>query len=117
MRPKNQINKELATGEIEIIAKKLAILSKAKTPPFTIDNEIIPASEERRLKYRYLDLRHERMKQNTINRHKIIKFCRDFLDQHGFIEIETPILTKGTPEGAREYIVPSRLYPGKLPAF
>lgn len=113
-RPKNQINKELSTGEVEVVAKKLIILSEAKTPPFTIDNEIVPASEELRLKYRYLDLRHERLKKNIIQRYKIIKFCRDFLDQKGFIEIETPILTKGTPEGAREYIVPSRLYPGKF---
>ncbi len=114
LRPKNQINKNLATGEIEIAAKKLIILSEAKATPFTIDNEIISAKEEIRLKYRYLDLRHERMKKNIIKRYEIIKFCRNFFDEQGFIEVETPILTKGTPEGAREYIVPSRLYPGKF---
>lgn len=113
-RPKNQINKDLPTGTIEIVAKKLGILSEAKTPPFTIDNEIIPAGEELRLKYRYLDLRHERMKKNIILRHRVIKFLRDYLDKKDFLEIETPILTKGTPEGAREFIVPSRLYPGKF---
>ncbi len=113
-RPKNQINKDLPTGKVEIAAKKLTILSKAKTPPFTIDNEIIPAGEELRLKYRYLDLRHERMKKNLILRHRLIKFCRDFLDQKGFLEIETPYITKGTPEGAREFVIPSRLYPGKF---
>ena len=113
-RPKNQINKNLATGKIEILAKKLTILNKAKTPPFEIDNESLKANEELRLKYRYLDLRHERMKNNLILRHQIIKAIRDYLDKIGFLEIETPILTKGTPEGAREFIVPSRLYPGKF---
>jgi aspartyl-tRNA synthetase len=113
-RPKNQINKDLPTGTVEVAAKKLIILSEAKTPPFTIDNEIIPASEELRLKYRYLDLRHQRMKNNLILRYRVIKFLRDFLDEKEFLEIETPILTKGTPEGAREFIVPSRLYPGKF---
>ncbi len=113
-RPKNQVNKNLATGAVEITAKKLVILSEAKTPPFEIDNETLQANEELRLKYRYLDLRHQRMKNNIVLRAKIIKFFREFLDKNGFLEIETPILTKGTPEGAREYIVPSRLYPGKF---
>lgn len=113
-RPKNQINKDLLTGTVEVAAKKIIILSEAKAPPFTIDNEIIPASEEMRLKYRYLDLRHERMKNNLILRHQVIKFLRDYLDKKEFLEIETPMLTKGTPEGAREFIVPSRLYPGKF---
>ncbi len=113
-RPKNQINKNLSTGAIEITAKKLTILSEAKTPPFEIDNETLRANEELRLKYRYLDLRHERMKNNLILRTKVIKFFRKYLDKEGFLEIETPILTKGTPEGAREYIIPSRLEPGKF---
>jgi len=113
-RPKSQINRDLITGTVEISARKLKILAEAKTAPFTIDNEIISAKEDLRLKYRYLDLRHERMKQNLILRHRVIKFFRDFLDKKDFLEIETPILTKGTPEGAREFIIPSRLYPGKF---
>ena len=113
-RPKNQINKNLPTGAIEILAKKLTILAEAKTPPFTIDNEIISASEELRLKYRYLDLRHERVKNNLLLRHRIIKSLRDYLNEQEFLEVETPILTKGTPEGAREFVVPSRLYPGQF---
>ncbi|MDD2646906.1 MAG: aspartate--tRNA ligase [Patescibacteria group bacterium] len=113
-RPKNQINQEMLTGSIEILAKKLTILSEAKTPPFTIDNEIIAANEELRLKYRYLDLRHERVKNNLILRSQVCQFFRDYLNREGFLEVETPILTKGTPEGAREFAVPSRLYPGKF---
>jgi aspartyl-tRNA synthetase len=113
-RAEKQINKELPLGSLEIEAKSLAILNEAKTPPFEIDNEERRANEELRLKYRYLDLRHERMKNNLILRHKTITFIRDFLNKKGFLEIETPILTKGTPEGAREYIVPSRLEPGKF---
>ena len=113
-RPKNQINEEMITGTIEILAKKLIILAEAKTPPFTIDNEIIAANEELRLKYRYLDLRHDRVRKNMMLRCEVIKFFRDYLAKEGFLEIETPILTKGTPEGAREFVVPSRLYPGKF---
>ncbi len=113
-RPIKQVNKNFPTGSVEILAKKLTILNRAKTPPFEINNENKQTSEELRLKYRYLDLRHERMKNNLILRHKTIKFIRDYLDQQEFLEIETPILTKGTPEGAREFIVPSRLYPGKF---
>lgn len=113
-RAEKQINKELPLGSLEIEAKSLKILNEAKTPPFEIDNEERRANEELRLKYRYLDLRHERMKNNLILRHKTITFIRDFLNKKGFLEIETPILTKGTPEGAREYIVPSRLEPGKF---
>ncbi|MBL7054044.1 aspartate--tRNA ligase [Patescibacteria group bacterium] len=113
-RPLNQINKNIVCGEIEVLAKKITILSKAKTPVFEINNEKLQANEEMRLKYRYLDLRHERMKDNLVLRHKITKTIRDFLDKEDFLEVETPILTKGTPEGAREYIVPSRLYPGEF---
>jgi len=113
-RPTNQVNAEMPTGTIEILAKKLTVLSEAKTPPFTIDNEIISASEELRLKYRYLDLRHERVKRNIMLRCEAIKFFRDFLTAKDFLEIETPILTKGTPEGAREFMIPSRLYPGQF---
>ncbi|MDA2922045.1 aspartate--tRNA ligase [Patescibacteria group bacterium AH-259-L07] len=113
-RPKDQINEKLATGEIEVLVKRLTILNPSKTPPFEIDNETLQANEELRLQYRYLDLRHERMRQNVVLRHKIIIFIRNYLDKAGFLEIETPILTKGTPEGAREFVVPSRLYPGEF---
>lgn len=113
-RAEKQINPDIPLGDIEVEAKSLEILNEAKTPPFEIASEERQANEELRLKYRYLDLRHERMKNNLILRHKVITFMRDFLNKRGFLEIETPILTKGTPEGAREYVVPSRLYPGKF---
>lgn len=115
-RPKGMINKELATGAVELKAEKLEILSKAKTPPFEItgDKKI---SEEMRMKYRYLDLRRQRMKQNIIFRHKVVKLIRDYLDKKGFLEIETPILTKSTPEGARDFLVPSRMHQGEFYAL
>ncbi len=113
-RPVGQIKKEQPTGAVEIMAKSVTILSESETPPFEIDNEILQANEELRLKYRYLDLRHERMKKNIIIRDKVFKYFRDYLSQNGFLEIETPILCKGTPEGAREYLVPSRVYPGQF---
>ncbi len=112
-RPDNMINTNLDTGEIEVYASQLKIFSEAKTPPFEIDAEHI-SNEELRLKHRYLDLRREKMKSNVIVRHKVIKFMRDFFDERDFLEIETPILIKGTPEGSREYIVPSRIYPGNF---
>jgi len=108
------INPSISTGKIEVLAKSFRILNKSKTPPFIIDREDLEVNEELRLKYRYLDLRKERMKNNLLMRHKIIKFLRDFMNEKGFLEVETPILTKGTPEGAREYLVPSRLHPGKF---
>jgi aspartyl-tRNA synthetase len=104
-------NEKMKTGEIEVLISGIDILNKAKTPPFEIDQEK-DVSEELRLKYRYLDLRRERMKNNIVMRHKIIKMIRDIMDSKDFIEVETPILIKGTPEGSREYLVPSRLYPG-----
>ncbi len=113
-RPKDQVNKEMATGKVEILAKKLEIISEAKTPPFEIENENLQANEELRLKYRYLDLRHERMKNNMLLRSECMQFVRNFLHQGGFAEIHTPILSKSTPEGARDYLVPSRKYPGKF---
>ncbi len=113
-RSENNINPEIATGEVEVQATSLKVLSRAETPPFEIENEDRQANEELRLKYRYLDLRHERMKKNIILRHKVTKFIRDWLTTSGFTEIETPLLTKGTPEGAREYIVPSRNFPGEF---
>lgn len=112
-RIEGQDNKNLETGEVEVYINEIKILNKSKTPPFEIDQEK-NVNEELRLKYRYLDLRHERMKNNIILRYKLIKEIRDFLDQENFVEVETPILIKGTPEGSREYLVPSRLYPGKF---
>ncbi|MFH1145376.1 MAG: aspartate--tRNA ligase [bacterium] len=112
-RGEKQINFSLPTGSIEVLAKKVRLLNKSLVPPFEIDNEERQANEELRLKYRYLDLRHDRMKRNIELRYKIIKYIRDWLDKKEFWEIETPLLTKGTPEGAREYVVPSRLHKGK----
>jgi aspartyl-tRNA synthetase len=115
-RPKDMINTDLATGEIEVEVKKVEVLNPAKTPPFTINKEE-EVDENVRLKYRYLDLRHERMQRNLELRHRVVKFIRDYLDEKGFLEIETPILFKTTPEGARDYLVPSRVHPGKVYAL
>jgi aspartyl-tRNA synthetase len=104
-------NPKLATGAIELEVHALEILNPSKTPPFLVSEEE-PVEEQRRLQYRYLDLRRERMQRNLLLRHKVVKFMRDYLDRQGFIEVETPILFKTTPEGARDYLVPSRLYPG-----
>lgn len=112
-RPDGTKNEKLATGEIEVLVNDFEILNKSKTPPFEIDQEK-DINEELRLKYRYLDLRRERMKNNLVMRHKVIKLIRDHMDSKEFLEIETPIMIKGTPEGSREYLVPSRLYPGKF---
>ncbi len=116
-RPKQMVNSNIATGQIEILVQGLTILSKAKTLPISINTDGYEISEEKRLKYRYLDLRRDRMKKNLIWRQKVIQFMRDFLQKEDFVEIETPILTKSTPEGARDFLVPSRLYPGKFYAL
>lgn len=113
-RVPSAVNPKLQTGEIELLAEKLTILNIAKTPPFEIDKDTAGINEEMRLKYRYLDLRSERMKKNMILRDKVVDFFRSWLHHHDFIEFETPILTKGTPEGSREYLVPSRLHTGKF---
>lgn len=113
-RPKGMENPELPTGKIEIEAEGLEILNEAETPPFAVDTDGHEIGEEHRLKYRYLDLRRERLKKNLILHDQIIAFIRKFLHEKDFIEIETPILTKSTPEGARDYVVPSRLYSGKF---
>lgn len=115
-RPKGMENPKLASGTIEVLAEKLEILNKSKTPPFEISEEQ-KVDEAIRLKYRYLDLRHERIKNNLILRNKVIIFIRNYLCQRGFIEIETPLLTKSTPEGSRDYLVPSRLQEGKFYAL
>ncbi|MFH1173317.1 MAG: amino acid--tRNA ligase-related protein [bacterium] len=113
-RPAAQANQAMATGKVEILAKKLEVISESQTPPFEIENETLQANEELRLKYRYLDLRHERMKNNLTARSEAMQFIRNFLHQEGFIEVHTPIISKSTPEGARDYLVPSRKYPGKF---
>ncbi len=116
LRPPGTENPKLGTGDVEIIVEGVDILNMAKTPPFYI-NEEVEIEEPLRLKYRYLDLRRERMQRNMILRHRVVKFMRDFLDAKGFIEIETPVLIKSTPEGARDYLVPSRIHSGKFYAL
>lgn len=113
---RESVNPEMPTGDIEIIPSELKILSKSEVPPFEVADEE-KAKEELRLKYRYLDLRRAPMQQNIITRHKIVKAARDYYDETGFIEVETPILIKSTPEGARDYLVPSRVHPGEFYAL
>ena len=113
-RAKNQVNSDIATGEIEILAKNLVILNTAKTPPFELSKDTREVNEEVRLKYRYLDLRTARMQKNIRMRDQIITFFREYMHANDFVEIETPILMKGTPEGSREYLVPSRLHAGQF---
>jgi aspartyl-tRNA synthetase len=115
-RPEGMVNPEMETGEIEVEARRVTILNTAKTPPIYI-NKDEEADEHIRLKYRYLDLRRDRMRRNLILRHRVVKFVRDYLDAQGFLEIETPILFKTTPEGARDYLVPSRVHPGEFYAL
>lgn len=116
-RPSGMENEKYLTGNIEIVAQEIEIFSEAQVLPFSIDTLGKELKEELRLKYRYLDLRRERMRKNIFHRFKAIKFIRDYLEKEGFIEIETPYLTKSTPEGARDYLVPSRLEPGKFYAL
>ena len=115
-RSEETLNSKIATGEVEVTARSIQVLSKARTPPFQIDEET-PVSEEIRLRYRYLDLRRARMRANIGLRHRVAMSIRRCLDEQGFWEIETPILTKSTPEGARDYLVPSRLHAGEFYAL
>lgn len=113
-RGAKQKNPDMVTGNVELLIKELIVLNKSETPPFEIDKDTSAITEELRLKYRYLDLRSLRMQKNIRLRDKVISFFRDYMHKNGFVEIETPIMMKGTPEGSREYIVPARLHPGKF---
>jgi aspartyl-tRNA synthetase len=113
LRPEGTANPNLATGEIEVLANRLLILNRAKTPPFYIEDGI-EVDENLRLRYRYLDLRRPEMQRALILRHQAAKSVREYLEGNGFLEIETPVLNRSTPEGARDYLVPSRLNPGKF---
>lgn len=115
-RPQDQVNEDWATGKIEVDAQDLHILNTSKTPPFYI-YEDSAVDEALRLRYRYLDLRRQHMQRNIMLRHRVVNFIRTFMDREGFLEIETPYLFKSTPEGARDYLVPSRVHPGKFYAL
>jgi len=112
-RSDDTVNPKLPTGDVEVVVQRLALLNEAKTPPFPIADDS-PVSEDVRLKYRYLDLRRPRLQANIILRHRLAQLVRRYFDDNGFLEIETPILTKSTPEGARDYLVPSRVHPGEF---
>lgn len=115
-RPEKMINDKISTGKVEMLAEKMEILNKSETLPFELDADK-ESNEEIRLEYRYLDLRREKMRENMLSRGRVIRFMREFFWNKGFTEIETPLLTKSTPEGARDYIVPSRLENGKFYAL
>ena len=113
LRDANAINKKMPTGEVEIAVTDIRVLSKSETTPFEIsDNKEV--NDQLRLKYRYLDLRRPSMQRNLALRHRVTQIARNYFDEQGFLEIETPMLQKSTPEGARDYLVPSRVHPGKF---
>ena len=117
-RPEKMVNADQPNGAYELEAKTLEVLNKAEAMPISVDTDGMEIDEEVRMKYRYLDLRRGRLKDNLLIRGKVTKYIRDFLiDREDFVEVETPILTKSTPEGARDYLVPSRIYPGKFYAL
>jgi aspartyl-tRNA synthetase len=116
-RPEGTTNLNLASGAVEVLAQSITILNPAKTIPIPIDDDGYKTDETTRLRYRYLDLRRARLQRNFILRHRTILYMRNYLDQQGFVEIETPMLIKSTPEGARDYVVPSRVQPGKFYAL
>ena len=116
LRAPETVNEHIPTGKIEVVAEQIEVLNTAKTPPFYIEDDI-DVDENLRLRYRYLDLRRPEMQKNLILRHRVSKLMRDYMDENGFLEIETPMLTKSTPEGARDYLVPSRVNPGKFYAL
>ena len=111
-RPTGTVNANLPTGKIEVLGTQVELLNKAETPPFHPDDETV--GEDTRLKYRYIDLRRPLMQKNLMLRHRVVKAIRDYMDAQGFVDVETPILTKATPEGARDYLVPSRTHPGQF---
>src|SRR5574341_1541798 len=115
-RPPETINPDIATGEVELVVREARLLNASQVPPFPIEDET-DANENTRLKYRYLDLRRPQSLAHLLLRYRMTKKIRDYLDSQGFIEVETPVLTKSTPEGARDYLVPSRIYPGKFYAL
>ena len=116
-RPKGMENPELPTGQVEVQVSHLEVLAEAETPPIAVDTDGYEVSEDVRMENRYIDLRRPRLQRNLRMRHKVLQFCRDFLTERDFVEIETPILGKSTPEGARDYLVPARLHPGKFYAL
>ncbi len=113
-RPEKNINPNIVSGDIELEVTKIEVLNKAETPPFEINTNTMEVGEEVRMKYKYLDLRSERMQKNIRMRDKIVSFFRDHMHANDFLDVETPMMTKGTPEGSREYVIPSRLSPGKF---
>ncbi len=115
-RPEGQENPAMSTGEIEVLVHEVEVLNEARTPPFYVEGEA-PGEEALRMRYRYLDLRRPQMQRKLMLRHRVVAFIRRFLDARGFVEIETPILIKRTPEGARDYLVPSRIHPGQFYAL
>jgi aspartyl-tRNA synthetase len=116
-RPKGMVNDKQWHGAVEVEAKSLEILNRSEALPIPIDGDGYDLNEESRMTYRYVDLRRARLARNLERRHRIVKFIRDFLDEQGFYEVETPNLSRSTPEGARDYLVPSRVYPGTFYAL